>query len=192
MHFRTTLISRIVPFSLALMFALACQTIAAAQGGGFVYVATNQTTGNAVIQFARSSNGSLKKISQVSTGGLGGAGNGVGPLDPLGSQDSLVLSGTGSLLLVVNAGSNQVSSLRAGSAGLALLSTVASGGVFPSATPRMHRYRPGSTGTCSSGPINGSRIASINSHTTGTGSGTRATATSATRACTRWTSACGG
>jgi hypothetical protein len=113
------------------MFVLACQTIAAAQGSGFVYVATNQTAGNAVIQFARSSNGSLKKISQVSTGGLGGAGNGVGVLDPLGSQDSLLLSGTGSLLLVVNAGSNQVSSLRAGSAGLALLSTVASGGVFP-------------------------------------------------------------
>jgi 6-phosphogluconolactonase len=169
MHFRTTLISRIVPFSLALMFALACQTTAAAQGGGFVYVATNQTTGNAVIQFARSSNGSLKKISQVSTGGLGGAGNGVGPLDPLGSQDSLVLSGTGSLLLVVNAGSNQVSSLRAGGAGLALLSTVASGGVFPNSvalngnlvyvlnahgTPNISGFRVSSTGVLQ--PIAGS------------------------------------
>lgn len=111
----------------------------------------------------------LKKISQVSTGGLGGAGNGVGALDPLGSQDSLVLSGTGSLLLVVNAGSNQVSSLRAGGAGLALLSTVASGGVFPNSialngnlvyvlnahgTPNISGFRVSSTGVLQ--PIAGS------------------------------------
>jgi 6-phosphogluconolactonase len=67
----------------------------------------------------------------VETGGLGGTGNGVGALDPLGSQDSLVLSGTGSLVLVVNAGSDQVSSLAAGGSGIRLLSTVASGGRFP-------------------------------------------------------------
>lgn len=113
------------------LLLLSQPTSAAAQTSGFVYVATNQTTGNAVVQFARSANGSLTRVSQVSTGGLGGAGNGVGALDPLGSQDSLLLNGTGSLLLAVNAGSNTVSSLQAGAAGLRLLSTVSSGGSFP-------------------------------------------------------------
>jgi 6-phosphogluconolactonase (cycloisomerase 2 family) len=82
-----------------------------------------------VIQYSRSSNGSLTKVSQAATGGLGGTGNGVGPLDPLGSQDSLFLSG--STIVVVNAGSNQLSSLSAGAGGLKLLSTVSSGGSFP-------------------------------------------------------------
>src|SRR5206468_8957720 len=98
---------------------------------GYVYVATNQPTGNAVVQYVRSSGGTLTKIAQVSTGGKGGTGNGVGNLDPLGSQDSLVLDGVGSLLLVVNAGSNELSSMQAGSTGLKLLSKVPSGGVFP-------------------------------------------------------------
>lgn len=102
-----------------------------AQTGGFVYVATNQPTGNSVIQFGRAANGSLTKLHEASTGGLGGTGNGVGALDPLGSEDSLVLSGTGSLLLVVNAGSNQLSSLSASSAGVQLRSIVSSGGSFP-------------------------------------------------------------
>jgi 6-phosphogluconolactonase (cycloisomerase 2 family) len=102
-----------------------------AQTTGFVYVATNQPSGNMVIQYRRASDGSLTKASQVATGGLGGTGNGVGDLDPLGSQDSLVLSGTGSLLLAVNAGSNQVSSIRVTAAGLQLASTVRSGGSFP-------------------------------------------------------------
>jgi 6-phosphogluconolactonase len=132
MQFRSIFLSRVALFSVVLALALSCQPQSArAQDGGFVYIATNQTTGNAVIQFARGSDGSLTKVSQVSTGGLGGAGNGVGALDPLGSEDSLVLNGNGSLLLVVNAGSNQVSSLRAGEAGLQLLSTVSSGGSFP-------------------------------------------------------------
>ncbi|HET6934041.1 MAG TPA: beta-propeller fold lactonase family protein [Candidatus Angelobacter sp.] len=132
MQLRSIFLSRVALFSVVLALALSCQPKSAmAQDGGFVYIATNQTTGNAVIQFARGGDGSLTKVSQVSTGGLGGAGNGVGALDPLGSEDSLVLNGDGSLLLVVNAGSNQISSLRAGEAGLQLLSTRSSGGSFP-------------------------------------------------------------
>ena len=170
MRFRNTLVSKSTFLFVILVLALVSQPATArAEEGGFVYVATNQTTGNAVIQFRRSENGALKKISQVPTGGLGGAGNGVGVLDPLGSQDSLVLSGTGSLLLVVNAGSNQVSSLRAGGAGLRLLSTVSSGGVFPNSvalhenlvyvlnahgTPNISGFRVSSTGVLQ--PIAGS------------------------------------
>jgi 6-phosphogluconolactonase len=100
-------------------------------GRGFVYVATNAPSGNAVVQYLHSDNGSLSKVSQVSTGGSGGTGNGVGNLDPLGSEDSLVLNNTGSVVVVVNAGSDQVSSLAAGSTGLDLVSTVSSGGVSP-------------------------------------------------------------
>src|SRR5438477_11873562 len=76
--------------------------VAAPRSRGFVYVMTNQTSGNTVIQYARASDGTLTKVTEVATNGLGGTGNGVGPLDPLGSQDSLVQNGNGSLLLAVN------------------------------------------------------------------------------------------
>jgi 6-phosphogluconolactonase len=99
--------------------------------GGFVYVMTNEPAGNQIVQYSRSDNGSLKELRRASTGGTGGTANGVGSLDPLGSQDSLVLSGDGSRLLAVNAGSNEVSALASGSQGLTLLNKVASGGTFP-------------------------------------------------------------
>jgi 3-carboxymuconate cyclase len=98
---------------------------------GFVYVATNEPSGNRIIQYSRASSGLLTEVTEAATGGAGATGNGVGPLDPLGSQDSLVLSPTGSVLLAVNAGSNQLSSLSAGRSGLHLLSTVSSAGTFP-------------------------------------------------------------
>ncbi len=98
---------------------------------GFVYVMTNQPTGNTVVQYRRASSGLLTQVATTSTGGLGGTGNGAGALDPLGSQDSLVLSGDGTRLLAVNAGSNELSTLGAGGSGLKLLSKVASGGEFP-------------------------------------------------------------
>ena len=133
-----------------------------AQSVGFVYVATNEPGGNKVIQYSRAATGMLTQVSEVATGGKGGTGNGVGNLDPLGSQDSLVLNCTGSVLLVVNAGSNQVSSVAAGSAGLKLISTVRSGGDFPNSvaldgnlayvlnahgTPNVTGFRVGSDGT---------------------------------------------
>lgn len=170
MQSRSSLFSQIALFSLMLALVLGFQpTVAHAQTGGFVYVATNQTTGNAVIQYSRAANGALTKIGQVSTGGLGGTGNGVDDVDPLGSQDALVLNGTGSLLLVVNAGSNQLSSLSAGAAGVHLLSTVSSAGSFPNSvalsgnlvyvlnahgTPNISGFRLTSTGVLQ--PIAGS------------------------------------
>ena len=133
MRFRGISVVHILRMVVVLGLALVMVHPAAAETGdsGFVYVATNQPSGNTVVQFRRRSDGSLAKIAEVATGGLGGTGNGAGPLDPLGSQDSLVLSEGGSLLVVVNAGSNQVSSLAAGASGLRLLSTVGSGGDFP-------------------------------------------------------------
>jgi len=99
--------------------------------GGSVYVMTNQPSGNTVIEYHRATNGLLRPSSMAPTGGLGGTGNGVGDVDPLGSQDSLVLSGDGARLLAVNAGSNEISVLGAGGSGLKLLSKVSSRGQFP-------------------------------------------------------------
>ena len=95
---------------------------------GFVYVMTNQNPGNSVIQYRRTSNGSLTWQREVATGGNG---SGATKVDPLGSQDSLVLSGDGQLLLAVNAGSNEVSVLGLKNKALTWLSKTNSGGVFP-------------------------------------------------------------
>ncbi len=96
--------------------------------GNYVYVMTNQKPHNSVIQYLRSGNGLLIRIREVATGGSGTGPNGP---DPLGSQDSLVLSGDGQLLLAVNAGSDDVSVLGLKNGKLWLLSRKASGGVFP-------------------------------------------------------------
>lgn len=91
---------------------------------------TNDPTGNSVTQFSRADDGLLTKVSQVSTGGNGGTGNGVGGLDPLGSEDSLVFAG-GSMLVGVNAGSGTIFAVGVTNSGLQLLNTVSSGGTFP-------------------------------------------------------------
>jgi 6-phosphogluconolactonase len=142
--------------------AVSARRPASSQSSGFVYVATNQPSGNMVVQFARASDGSLTPVSSAATGGVGGTGNGVGSLDPLGSQDSLVLTANGGVVLVVNAGSNDISSLRADAGRLALVSKVPSGGNFPNsvavngdlvyvvnahATPNISAFRLGTDGT---------------------------------------------
>jgi 6-phosphogluconolactonase len=114
---------------------------------GFVYVMTNNPNGNSVIQFSRASDGSLTKASQAATGGNGGTGNGVGTLDPLGSEDSLALGGSGSVLVAVNAGSGTLSALSVTSTGLHLLNTVSSGGAFPNSVA-----------------INGNLVYALNAH----------------------------
>lgn len=98
---------------------------------GFVYVATNDPQGNAVIRFQRAANGLLARRGETRTGGAGGTGNGVSALDPLGSQNSVVLAGPGGPLLVVNAGSDSVSSIDIGGDRDFLIGAVPSGGSFP-------------------------------------------------------------
>lgn len=132
MNYKAIFLKGMLALAITLAISLAVQPAQAAQAGsGFVYVMTNQPSGNMVIQYRRASNGLLTQTAMASTDGLGGTGNGVGALDPLGSQDSLVLSGDGTRLLAVNAGSNQLSALGAGDNGVQLLSRVASGGEFP-------------------------------------------------------------
>jgi len=69
-------------------------------GDKFVYVMTNKNPQNSVIQYSRMSNGSLVWLREVATGGKGTGPNGA---DPLGSQDSLILTGDGHFLLAANA-----------------------------------------------------------------------------------------
>ena len=101
---------------------------AESSGSGFVYVMSNKSPSNSVIQYARASDGSLKWLREVSTRGRGTGPNGA---DPLGSQDSLIMSGDGQFLLAVNAGSNEVSVLGANGGNLVWVSKTRSGGDFP-------------------------------------------------------------
>jgi 6-phosphogluconolactonase len=94
---------------------------------GNVYVMTNQTASNSIMAFNRAANGALHSVGTFPTGGLGfGSGN-----DPLGSQGSLLLSDDGHFLVAVNAGSNDISVMQAGSMGLKLVGTFPSGGTEP-------------------------------------------------------------
>ncbi len=103
---------------------------------GFVYTETNASPNNQVLIFDRYSNGSLKQAGAVSTGGSGGHEQ-QGPCNPPGgcpfldTQNEVVLSPNKSLLFVVNAGSNDVTSFQVTKTGLREVSVVGSGGAFP-------------------------------------------------------------
>ena len=94
----------------------------------FVYVMTNKSPNNSVIQYLRNADGSLTWLREVQTGGNGTGATGV---DPLGSQDSLVLSGDGHLLLAANAGSNDVTVFQIQNNTLTSWNKIPSGGSFP-------------------------------------------------------------
>jgi 6-phosphogluconolactonase len=92
-------------------------------GSGAVYVQTNDDSGNQVLAFSRGSDGSLDSVGSYATGGKGtGAAH-------LPSQGSLVVSGD--TLLVVNAGSDDVSAFAIVPDGLRLVNRISSGGSTP-------------------------------------------------------------
>jgi 6-phosphogluconolactonase (cycloisomerase 2 family) len=91
---------------------------------GAVYTMTNAPDGNGVVAFDRLANGSLRYSKTYPTGGLGSG-------DGLGNQGGVVLSDNGRWLLVVNAGSHEVSLFSVHRHGLTLKDTVPSGGVRP-------------------------------------------------------------
>lgn len=90
-----------------------------------LYTETNAATGNGVQVYVASADGNPTLSAEVPTGGRGtGAG--------LGSQGALAVSGDRRFLFAVNAGSNEISSFRIGSAGeLTLLGNVGSSGSEP-------------------------------------------------------------
>jgi 6-phosphogluconolactonase len=89
-----------------------------------VYTQDNRTSGNNVVMYPRSSNGSLGSATVYSTGGTG---TGTG----LGSQGALAFNNDGTYMLVVNAGSNDVSIFSVTTTGLVLQNRVSSGGIMP-------------------------------------------------------------
>lgn len=91
---------------------------------GHVYTISNEPGGNRVLDYARASNGMLSLDDTYPTGGTGtGAG--------LGSQGAVIFGDDGNVLLVVNPGSNTISSFKINPAGLVLKSVVNSGGMKP-------------------------------------------------------------
>ena len=89
-----------------------------------VYVQTNQSSGNKVNVYLSLHNGSLTLLNSYSTQGTG---TDMG----LGSQGALAFSRGGTILLVVNAGSNDVSVFSVFGAGLIFMDKVSSGGTKP-------------------------------------------------------------
>ncbi len=103
----------------------------APQPAGAVYIMNNAASGNQVLAYDRASDGSLTFVGSFPTGGLG---SGIGttvPADPLGSQNSLIISPDGKWVFAVNAGSNEISSLQVVPGGLQMADKVSSGGAYP-------------------------------------------------------------
>jgi len=91
---------------------------------GWVYTSTNSAAGNQVLVFARSGNGTLTPAGAYNTGGTGTVANY--------GQGAVTLSPDRQTLLVVDAGSNQVSDFAVLPNGaLRLRNVVASGGTSP-------------------------------------------------------------
>lgn len=91
---------------------------------GVVYIASNSAAANEILVFDRNERGSLSFARAVPTGGLGTGGG-------LGNQGGLVLSADGRWLVVVNAGSDDVSVFRANGSDLILASRTPAGGRRP-------------------------------------------------------------
>ncbi len=99
---------------------------------GAVFTMSNAANGNSVLAFERAADGSLEAAGETPTGGLGTGAS-------LGSQGSVTLSGDNRFLLVVDAGSNEISAFAVHGTHLTLKSKVASGGMMPtSVTERDH------------------------------------------------------
>jgi len=102
---------------------------------GAVYVASNEFSGNRILTFLVSPDGSLTPAGPgVSTGGLGSGPYSLGfPVtdDPLASSNSLIVDQEHKLLFAANAGSDEVSVLAIDPQGLTLVDLEPSGGIFP-------------------------------------------------------------
>lgn len=95
---------------------------------GGVYTMTNGAAANSVLAFHRGADGSLEPLGAFATGGLGTG----GAVDPLQSQNALVLGLRDRFLFAVNAGSNEITSFEIQPDGsLVLRDRIASGGVHP-------------------------------------------------------------
>ena len=125
--------SLIAPAAMMTVIALLFSGHALAQEDsvGAVYTSTNAAEGNSVLTYSRAADGTL---TSVGPGTLTG-GTGVGPSAPglpgLASQGSVTLSADNKWLLVVNAGSNDVTVFSVTKDGLEFRSITSTGGSTP-------------------------------------------------------------
>jgi YVTN family beta-propeller protein len=115
---RFTHLARLGGLSVIVALAAAVSVVAPAAAepatAGHVYVQTNDAAGNHVVAFSRASDGTLTQDQSVATGGTG-----IAPVG-LGSQASIAITDDGEHLLVVNAGSDDVSLFDASATDLRL------------------------------------------------------------------------
>jgi 6-phosphogluconolactonase len=90
-----------------------------------IYVQTNDAERNEVVVFDRYADGTVMPLARFETGGRGTG------VPHLASQSSLALNGDGTLLLVANAGSDQLSLFGVEDLGLRLEGCVSTGGSMP-------------------------------------------------------------
>lgn len=109
-----------------LTLALAGVSASAADPGvvGAAYTMTNAPGANEVLAYHRLADGSLRFAASYDTGGLGSG-------DGLGNQGGVALSANKRWLLVVNAGSDQLSVFQVHRRGLTLTDVTYSGGTRP-------------------------------------------------------------
>jgi 6-phosphogluconolactonase (cycloisomerase 2 family) len=91
---------------------------------GAAYTISNAATGNALVVYDRSADGSLTPAGSVPAGGLGTGGG-------LASQGAVTLTDDGHTVLAVNPGSNGVAAFAVRDDGPELLNTAPSGGIRP-------------------------------------------------------------
>ena len=143
----------LTPLAVAAVVGTASSGATAAQGlghakakpkvTGAVYTETNGAKKNALVVFAQYSNGSLKQVQTIATGGKGGVQAqpetgpclpppaGTGKCPNLDTQGEVETGAGGKLVFAVNAGSNTVTSFRATPGGVVKADVVKSGGAFP-------------------------------------------------------------
>ena len=142
----------LTPLAVAAIVGMGSSIATAAQGQGqgkakkvtgAVYTETNGLKKNEVVAFAQYSDGSLKQVQTIATGGKGALSPepetgpclpppaGTGKCPNLDTQGEVETGANGRLLFVVNAGSNSVTSFRVTSAGLVRADVVKSGGGLP-------------------------------------------------------------
>ncbi len=137
---------------------LAATSATAARPVGEVFTLTNSPSGNAVLAYNRSSDGSLSPIGAFSTGGLGTGGG-------LGNQGALALTPSHEQLIAVNPGSDTLALLRVLPRGLKLKDVVASGGDQPISVTinqdLVYVLNAGSGGSISGFRLNGAHLRAI-------------------------------
>lgn len=98
--------------------------------GHALFLETDQASGNRILAYSRTENGTVARVGSYATGGDGATAAGA-TADPLASQGGLALVDGDSQLVAVNAGSDTVSLFSVHGAALTLTQVVSSGGEFP-------------------------------------------------------------